>query len=120
VACFQKTYVCEVVYSRTPSEDGIFRLRREVKKPMFDPSIWSVFSRAQGHEPRTNNHIEGWHRRFGTVLNKSHTIIWTFLKCLREEQSRTEVLIANLIAGKKPKSQRQAQLKSNRRIAHMY
>ena len=58
-------------------------------------------------EPRTNNQLEGWHRRFKTVVDKHHPNIFVFVDRLKGEQAHTETIIDQLIGGMAPQSMRQ-------------
>ena len=68
---------------------------------MFPQTLWNVNARTLADEPRTNNHLEGWHKRFKTVVDKHHPNIYDFMERLRGEQARTETLIEKLIGGVK-------------------
>ena len=46
--------------------------------------------------------LEGWHKRFSTVVAKHHPNIYDFIGCLRAEQARTETVIGNLVMGEAP------------------
>ena len=50
-------------------------------------------------ENRTNNKLEGWHRRFNTKITAKHPNIWTLIDKLKEEQSFVEMEIVQLVAG---------------------
>lgn len=78
---------------------------RQWRQPMFEPSLWNVRSRTLENEPRTNNQLEGWHRRFKTIVDKHHPNIFQFIDKLKGEQARTETVIEQLIAGTDPKTQ---------------
>ena len=73
---------------------------------MFPPQYWSVYQRVLDGEPRTNNLIEGWHRRFQVIVNKSHPNIHEFMKRLKEEQQTSASRILQLVAGQPAKKPR--------------
>ena len=82
------TYVGKEVYERAENqgEGLVLRLRRpRWKEPKFAPRLWSVYERVLNDEPRTTNMLEGWHRRFSTVVAKHHPNIYDFIGCLRAE-----------------------------------
>lgn len=84
--------------------------------PTFPPGQWSVYQRVVDEEPRTNNQLEGWHRRFSGIVGKAHPNVHELLQRLREEQSHTEIVISQLVAGQAPKSSRAKYQSLNKRI----
>ena len=57
--------------------------------------------------PKTNNSVEGWHRRFETeVLGAYRLNIWWFMKCLHEEQSFNKIQIEQYVTGIEPEPQK--------------
>ena len=115
-----ETYVYHEVFEMEENQGNefILRLRRvpRWKEPKFSPKVWSVYERVLNDEPRTTNMLEGWHRRFGTVVTKHHPNIFDFTGCLRAEQARTEGVVSKLIMGESPKNIRKGQRKQNKRI----
>ena len=69
------------------------------KTPKFAPRMWSVYDRAVSDQPRTTNSLEGWHRRMGHIMGKTHPNIFEFLLRLCDEQCHTELTIQKLVAG---------------------
>ena len=53
----------------------------------------------KGVDIRTNNHLEGWNKRFSTAIAKHHASIWEFLLIVQKEQANTEVQIQQMAAG---------------------
>ena len=49
--------------------------------------------------PRTNNHLEGWHRRMNGIAGKKHPNIYELVELFQAEQASTEVTIEQLGAG---------------------
>ena len=45
---------------------------------VFPRNCGLVYERVLNDEPRTTNMLEGWHRRFSTVLTKHHPNIYDF------------------------------------------
>lgn len=88
--------------------------KRQWRSPLFPPTLWSVYQRTLDGEPRTNNHLEGWHRRFKAIVDKHHPNIYVFLDCLKGEQARTETQIERLIAGETPQKLRKKVRKNNK------
>jgi hypothetical protein len=79
-------------------------------------SRWNVFDA----DNRTNNHVEGWNRRFNASVRRHHTNIWHFLRCLKDEHSANEMAINQFIAGQIIAGPRNTQyLAIDRRIARL-
>lgn len=56
----------------------------------------------EGH--RTNNHLEGWHRKLNNQVKKAHPNIYEFINHLRKIQASNEVkMIQYNAGGKRPK-----------------
>ena len=79
----------------------IGRLQRHGRRqPPFAHTMWSVHNRVEEGLPRTNNHVEGWHRRMQSNVGAHHPSIWHFLNVfVRREQSPNEVIITQIQAG---------------------
>ena len=58
---------------------------------MFLPQLWCVYDKMLARKPRTNNHLEGWHRWFRTVVSKYDPNIFELIDKLKGEQARTEM-----------------------------
>nr|XP_054757396.1 uncharacterized protein LOC129263513 [Lytechinus pictus] len=67
--------------------------------PRFPPPMWNVHDITLMGGQRTNNHIEGWHRRFHVGVGADHPSFWAFLDCLKREQALNEVTIVQALAG---------------------
>ncbi|RWR98413.1 hypothetical protein B4U79_04232, partial [Dinothrombium tinctorium] len=57
-----------------------------ISPPLFPPSFWSIYDCLDHQLPRTQNALEGWHRRWNELLGVSHVGVIRFVKALREEQ----------------------------------
>ena len=79
---------------------------KDLIQPPFAHDMWSVHNRVEEGLPRTNNHIEGWHRRMQSNVGSHHPSIWHFLDVLRREQSLNEVIITQIRAGQPAPPQR--------------
>ena len=53
--------------------------------------IWDIYDRTVQEHHRTNNNIEGWHRRFQSVIGGCHPNIWKFLDVLQNYQDLQRV-----------------------------
>ena len=62
--------------------NGKIRRRNEITgheqrwPPLFPPEIWSVFENCEFSFPRTQNNVEAWHRRWETLVGRSHVGIF--------------------------------------------
>ena len=55
------------------------------RPPLFQHDIWIMYCRGLDNLPKTNNSVEGWHRRFETEVGRHHLNIWRVIKCLQKE-----------------------------------
>lgn len=67
--------------------------------PLFPPSMWSVFHNIEFGFPRTQNKVEAWHRRWETLIARSHVGIFTMIKQIQKEQNVVEMEIERSIRG---------------------
>jgi hypothetical protein len=67
---------------------------------MYLPDLWNQHTAAVNGEPRTNNLTEAWHRRFNTLVGKSHPSIYSLLVEMQKEQGNTEREIARIELGR--------------------
>lgn len=58
--------------------------------PLFPPTFWSVFERMELGISRTQNRVEGWHRRFETLVGKCHVGVYTIIEEIKKEQIQME------------------------------
>ena len=63
-------------------------------------------NRVEGGLPRTNNHIEGWHRHMQSNVGAYHPNLRTFLGVLRREQALNEVVMTQMSADEPAPPQR--------------
>ena len=52
--------------------------------------------------PKTNNHVEGWHRKMLSTVTAYHPNIWRFLDVLKNEMGVNNVVIMQMLAGHPP------------------
>ena len=67
--------------------------------PMFPVQIWNMYDRTVAQLPRTNNNIEGWHRRFQTTCGCAHPNIWKFINILQNQGSLIHAEIQQALGG---------------------
>ena len=88
-----------------PIEDtciGRQRRGRPHDIPMFPIDIWGVYDRTVNRLPRTNNHIETWHKRFNLTCRMAHPNIWKFVNVLKNEESLIRAEYQQLLGGHPP------------------
>lgn len=76
--------------------------------------MWNAFEDVQAGLQTTNNSLEGWHKGFDVFVDETHPDLFLFISKLKAEQSQSEMLIGNYIAGKRLPPHRQLdQLRHN-------
>ena len=75
-----------------------------------------MFHRTHQEIPRTNNNIEGWHRRFESNLTVAYPGFWKFLNALKREENLSRVDISQADGGHRPPAQRRTYMDCNARI----
>ena len=78
---------------------GRQRRGRPRANPMFPLNIWNMNARTQDELPRTNNHVEGWHRRFSGNCDCLHPNIWKFIRSLQREESLVCAEVHQVLGG---------------------
>ena len=86
------------------------------KEARFSPQIWSVYDRVINQDPRTNNFLEGWHRRFSSIVDVHHQDIYRFLSKLTGEQAHTEMSRREILRGEDPNPSKKAVFSRNKRL----
>ena len=89
------------------------------RAPLFDLAFWNMYDQTIGDLPRTNNAVEGWHRRFQANVGAYHPNFWKSIDILKREQSLNHVNISQARAGHQPEPQRRSYQHSNRRIKNI-
>ncbi|XP_035231949.1 uncharacterized protein LOC118203773 [Stegodyphus dumicola] len=95
---------------------GRFTRRGQRRRPVFDISLWNCYDAVKDKVPRTNNAVEGWHRRFNELMNGCHPTIWKFIDCLKKEQNLNSIKIEQYIAGHHPPVSRKVYRDTSLRI----
>ena len=83
------------------------------RAPLFDLALWNMYDQMIGDLPRTNNAVEGWHRRFQANVGAYHPNVWKFINILKQEQSLNHVNISQARASHQPESQHRRYQDSN-------
>lgn len=75
---------------------GYADIRGVKKEGQFPIRMWNIYNKAQ--LPKTNNHIEGWHRGFAELIHQNHPSIWKFINMLKLEQSKNEIILQQFLS----------------------
>lgn len=94
---------------------GRFR-RRNRAQPLFAVETWNISNRVRDQLPRTNNHVEGFHRKMVAALTSYHPCLWKFLDVLRKEQALTNVILTKIDAGQEAPQQRRQDRATTQRL----
>lgn len=81
---FERTYVRRRV-------GGIMR------EGQFPISCWNCYAAALNGLPRTNNHIEGWHKGFNERFRRSKMSMSQFLIRLKAEEEKTRQILVRFL-----------------------
>lgn len=66
----------------------------------FPKEIWNHFD---DRDPRTNNHVEGWHSALNKAVGRHHANIYQFIETIIKQQNNYEVQILIASNGTRPK-----------------
>ena len=72
-----------------------------------------MYDQTIGDLQRTNNAVEGWHRRFQANVGAYYPNFWKFIDILKQEQSLNHVNISQAGVGHQPELQRRCYQDSN-------
>ena len=102
-------------------EDNYIGRQRRVNRraPRFLHQMWNMHSRADEELPKTNNHVEGWHRRMQSAVSACHPSIWKLIDVLRRDHALCAVSIAQAVGGHTPEPRRKKYVQCERRIANI-
>ena len=89
------------------------------RAPLFDLALSNMYDQTIKDLPRTNNAVEGWHRRFQANVRAHHPNFWKFINILKREQSLNHFNISQARAGHQPEPQHRGYQDSNRRIKNI-
>ncbi|KAL3675686.1 hypothetical protein R1sor_025634 [Riccia sorocarpa] len=70
------------------------RYGRTRRAPLFSIDLWNQYNSTLDHLPRTNNSVEGWNRRFSSLLAAANPVIWKFIDTLKSEQTMRELKLS--------------------------
>ena len=95
---------------------GWYRRNAERRPPLFVLNLRNIFHRTFDELPRTNNHVEGWHRRFQAQVSLCHPVFRKFINLLRTEENIVRMEIIQNFAGHPPRALRKRYVDANQRI----
>ena len=49
----------------------------------FPPVLWNVFNN-DAHNPKTNNHVKGWHNKLKRITRKAHPNIYEIVTIFKQ------------------------------------
>jgi hypothetical protein len=78
------------------------------REPLFPHSLWNCYNTTAVRNSRTNNSVEGWNRRFNTLVGAQHPSIWTVIDKFKDEQNVSEMKLNQLIAVSSAPTKRKA------------
>lgn len=76
--------------------------------PRYPPKMWNCSANFDDGMATTNNALEGWNRRFNSLVARAHPSIWRFLEKLKEEQEHTDAEAIRAEYGEPPKKKRRS------------
>ena len=62
-------------------------LRRQRRPARFEILLRNCYGQVKDGLPKTNNSVEDWHNKFGSLLAAKHPSIWKFIEELQKQQS---------------------------------
>lgn len=80
---------------------------------LFSIEMWNMFHRTNREMPRSNNHLEGWHRRFQSLGVSYHPAFGKCIQLLKQECSINRVGLLQAAGGHRPPAQRRRYVDCN-------
>ena len=103
------------------------RIRRTLRdgnvireSPLFPPVFWSVVDNVEYAFSRTQNFVEGWHRRWEVLVGVSHLGVFRIIKEMQKEQNRVQLDIESILRGAPRPSQRRENILRETRIQTVF
>ena len=87
--------------------------------PMFPVRIWNCYERTLQGLPRTNNSVEGWNRRFNSIVSKSHPGVFSLLEALRNEENYAQAMRVLVGAGGSPPRKKKKNVRNVSRLERL-
>jgi hypothetical protein len=92
---------------------------RRYSHPLFPVHYWNVHDRTMKKLPRTNNTVEAWNRRIGTLCESSHVPLYKLIEVLIREQHQVRSTIESRKAGADVKSKKYHQQQLDKRLHNL-
>ena len=99
------------------------RVRRQLlngteirNQPLFPSQLWSVYDSMELRVPRTQNKVEAWHRRWGTLVGQAHVGLYTIIQEFQKEQQQVEIQVENILRGEQRPKQKKSLIEREKRI----
>lgn len=74
-------------------------IRQNVKEGRYKIDYWNFLGALELNLPRTNNHQEGWHRRFNGYIEENSPNLWKVLETFKIEEGKNETVTEQIDAG---------------------
>lgn len=79
---------------------GVYYINgNDTSPPKFPSHIWSIADLTREGLPRTQNSLEAWHHRFGSITGNHHIGLIRCIEFFRNEQHHNSIIIEKLEAG---------------------
>lgn len=85
-------------------------------EPMFPIELWNMHQRTLEGKHRTNNAVEGWHRRFQSVLGCSRPSVFRCINALKKEINMVSLKVERYLAGHNPPPSKKCYREVNARL----
>jgi hypothetical protein len=87
--------------------------------PRYPIATWNVNNRTYEGEPRTNNSVEGWNRRFNSLVGKTHPNIFVVIEHLRKEENYAASQRELIDLGRSPPKKKVKYIKNDERLLRL-
>lgn len=84
--------------------------------PLFPPTFGSVVEQMELGIPRTQNRVEAWNRRFGTLVGNCDVGVCTIIEKIKKEQIHFERIGENIVRGPANSPSRSEYVEREKRI----
>ncbi|CAB4385256.1 unnamed protein product [Rhizophagus irregularis] len=88
--------------------------------PQFPPELWSVYELIENGYPRTQNVVEEWHQRWGSLIGRAHVGVYSIIDEMRKEQHQTELQVESIIRGEERPHQRKHYVDRENHLLNIY
>ncbi|KAH7958534.1 hypothetical protein HPB49_011588 [Dermacentor silvarum] len=78
--------------------------------PTFPPAMWNLYSTTFDGGHWTNNHVEAWNRRLGSIVGHSRPTVWKTINSLRSKEVTVAMKMTQSRVGAPPKKRNKSAL----------